>query len=276
MTATTDRPMSEPSADLGLPGYQLRLPGFEGPLDVLLRLIERNQLPITEVSLVEVTDQFLAYIAELEMAPPAVIAEFAAVGARLTLLKSRSLLPKPPEAADEADPGDLLRQLVEYRALRDAARLLAEREASDVGMYVRPSDSEHPHADLVTIRLATYAPQVLVRSIRRRLSLIPKPQAVLDVPPMVTLRDMIERMVHGLRLKKRLSFSSILAECRERHEVQTAFLALLVLVRRRHVDAEQSELFGDISFVSVSQHGLSEFMRGLSEDAVLGLGADDV
>lgn len=275
MTTTIEEPTSHASGEIGLPGYQLRLPGFEGPLDVLLRLIERNQLPITEVSLVTVTDQFLAYIAELETAPPEVIAEFAAVGARLTLLKSRSLLPKPPDVTEEVDPGDLLRQLVEYRALRDAARLLAERESEDVGMYVRPSEGDHAVGHAVTTRLATYTPQVLVRSIRRRLSLVPKPQAVLDAPPVVTLRDMIERMIIGLRARRRVQFSSIVAECRERREVQTAFLALLVLVRRRQVDAEQPELFGDISFTSVSPDGLSEFMQGLSGDAALGLGVDD-
>src|SRR5829696_2958195 len=104
-------------ADVGLlPGYQLRLPTFEGPLDVLLRLIERSQLAIADVSLVAVTDQFLAYLDQVGDAPPETIAEFAAVGARLVLLKSRSLLPRPPALEDDADPGDLVRQLVAYRS----------------------------------------------------------------------------------------------------------------------------------------------------------------
>jgi segregation and condensation protein A len=75
------------TADTGLlPGYQLRLPTFEGPLDVLLRLIERDQLAITDVSLVAVTDQFLGYVESIGSAPAEVVAEFATVAARLILL----------------------------------------------------------------------------------------------------------------------------------------------------------------------------------------------
>src|SRR5688500_7437705 len=95
-----------------LPGYQLRLPTFEGPLDVLLRLIERDQLAIADVSLVAVTDQFLRYVESLGSAPAEVLAEFATVAARLILLKSRSLLPRPQVNAEhEADPDDLVKQL---------------------------------------------------------------------------------------------------------------------------------------------------------------------
>ena len=103
-----------------LAGYQLRLPSFEGPLDVLLRLIERHQLAIADVSLVAVTDQFLAYLDELEAAPAATVAEFAAMGARLVLIKSRSLLPRPA-VADEGEPEELVRQLIEYRSVQAAA-----------------------------------------------------------------------------------------------------------------------------------------------------------
>src|SRR6478609_6712749 len=96
--------------------YQLHLPQFEGPLDVLLRLIERSQLEITDLSLMRVTEQFLTY-----------------VGARLTLLKSRSLLPRPPAEEIEEDPGDLARQLAEYRRCKQMASQLSERLASGAG-----------------------------------------------------------------------------------------------------------------------------------------------
>src|SRR5215208_5144761 len=103
-------------------GYQLRLPSFEGPLDVLLRLIERSQLQITDVSLVAVMDQFLVYVASLDQAGAELIADFTNVATRLVLLKSRSLLPRPPAIDDEAEAGDLARELIEYRAVRQAAQ----------------------------------------------------------------------------------------------------------------------------------------------------------
>src|SRR5680860_994700 len=101
--------------------YQLRLPIFEGPLDLLLKLIERQHLPIADVSLVMVSDQFLAAAREIGGASPESIAEFATVGARLVLLKAKSLLPGP--AIDEGDdePSDLIVQLIEYRAIKQAA-----------------------------------------------------------------------------------------------------------------------------------------------------------
>jgi segregation and condensation protein A len=274
MTATTiDSSGKDHAAPYGLSAYQLRLPTFEGPLDVLLRLIERNQLPIAEVSLVEVTDQFLEYIQELESAPAVVIAEFAAVGARLTLLKSRALLPQPPEVTEESDPDDLVHQLLEYRALRTVAQILAERAACDVTMYVRPPSRDQLGENLAESRLATYPPHVLARSLRRRLSLLPKRTAVLELRPAVSLREMIQFMNERLRQTKRLLFSSIIAECRDRREVQTAFLALLVLVRRRHVDARQEELFGEIALVPTLSRG--ELVQGLGEDTALGLAVRD-
>src|SRR5690606_33380695 len=96
--------------------YQLRLPTYEGPLDVLLRLIEAQQLPISDVSLMAVLDQFLEYIERRIDPEPGEIAEFAAIAGRLTVLKSRELLPRPAPPTEEEEPSDLVRQLEEYRA----------------------------------------------------------------------------------------------------------------------------------------------------------------
>src|SRR5688572_8387511 len=124
--------IADPTA---LSGYQLRLPGFEGPLEVLLRLIDREQLAITDVSLIAVTDQFLAFVTAMGDASAETMAEFAAVAGRLVLLKSRSLLPRPPAVVDEAEPSDLVNQLAEYRALRAAAGELAERDRRGIGAF---------------------------------------------------------------------------------------------------------------------------------------------
>src|SRR5918997_6069321 len=105
--------------------YQLRLPAYEGPLDVLLRLIEGQQLPISDVSLMAVLDQFLAYIHTRIAPEPGEIAEFAAIAGRLTVLKSRELLPRPAPTMDEDEPSDLVRQLEEYRAIKAAAERLS-------------------------------------------------------------------------------------------------------------------------------------------------------
>ena len=120
-----------------LEGYQFRLPSFEGPLDVLLRLIERDQLAISEVSLLAVFDQFLEHLATLEADAPDAIAEFVLVAGRLSVLKSRALLPRPVKPSEEADEIDLVTQLEAYRAVKAAAELLGVRQRNGSGAFGR-------------------------------------------------------------------------------------------------------------------------------------------
>lgn len=227
-----------------LNAYQFRLPTFEGPLDVLLRLIEREQLAITDVSLVAVTDQFLAHLAQLDDQAPALIADFAAVGGKLVLLKSRSLLPRPATTVEEPEPEDLVRQLEEYRALRAASEHLAVRDRSALGGFARGDGVALPPAP--PPRLANHQPGALARALRRRLTTAIGPVQVVASRPVVTLREMTERLLTELH-GGNTSFQRFRSSCSSREEVLVAFLSLLVLVRRRVVDAEQETLFGDIS-----------------------------
>src|ERR671910_244470 len=120
-----------------LDGYQFRLPTFEGPLDVLLRLIERDQLAINEISLLAVFDQFLAHLDGMEVDAPDAIAEFVMVAGRLSVLKSRALLPRPARPQEESEEVDLVRQLEAYRAVKAAAELLAVRQRTGSGAFAR-------------------------------------------------------------------------------------------------------------------------------------------
>src|SRR5579859_1286378 len=127
-------PGSDPSAAAHPPlrqPYTIHLPGFDGPLDLLLHLIERNQLEITMISLVAVTDQFIQYLRTWDEPPLPRLAEFVAMAARLLLIKSRSLLPRQTRQDDTEDAGDplddaeqLRRHLVEYKMAREIARAL--------------------------------------------------------------------------------------------------------------------------------------------------------
>jgi len=231
---------------LPLLGYQLRLPTFEGPLDVLLRLIERNQLPITDVSLMAVTEQFLAYVEQLGGAPPHVLAEFAAVGARLVLLKSRSLLPRPPATEEEPETGDLARQLIEYQAVKRVAQQLAERDQAGTGAFARSLGAIAAPAPVERPRLAAHEASWLAKALRRRLAALPSPRQIVAARPLVSLATMIERVLRTLSGKSEVLFSRVAEECQDNHEVRTAFLAVLVLIRRRILDAEQAEPFSEI------------------------------
>src|SRR5215213_5360693 len=139
-----------------LDGYQFRLPTFEGPLDVLLRLIERDQLAISEVSLIAVFDQFLAHLATLEADAPEAVAEFVLVAGRLSVLKSRALLPRPAKPLEEPDEIDLVTQLEAYRAVKAAAELLGARQRDGSGAFGRGEAITCPPAE--PVRLAPQPP----------------------------------------------------------------------------------------------------------------------
>src|SRR5689334_1292233 len=136
--------------------YTVHLPGFDGPLDLLLHLIEKNQLEITTISLVTVTDQFISYLRTWDEPPLPRLAEFVAMAARLLLIKSRSLLPRQilrDESDDETDPledaENLRRHLLEYKAARDIARALKARELAGLQSFARPSRLVDPEAMVV-------------------------------------------------------------------------------------------------------------------------------
>ena len=261
--------MADRSSDPSLSNYQLRLPAYEGPLDVLLRLIEKSQLAIEDVSLVAVTDQFLAFVASMEAAPPAVVAEFAAVGARLTVLKSRALLPRPVADPEEPEHSDLTHQLREYKRIRDLAMYLGElhgegRPAIGAarGAIMRPQQVRH-------MRLLPHEPPALVRALRRRISTLARPPQVIVQRRAISLRDLVGRLAGLVSPHKWITFREYTHDLRTRTEVATAFLAVLVLVRRGQVNAAQDALFAEISLQqgSFTVDGVEQDDEFLAQDS---------
>ena len=244
-------------------GYQLRLPAFEGPFDVLLRLVERSHLLITDVSLIDVTNQFLDYVAAMDTRDPALVAEFSTVGSRLVVLKSRSLLPKPP-IEDVETVSDLARELIEYQAYKDMAAHLRDRDVLGEGAFPLTGAQLPPSLPQMDRVLAAHQPNQLVRALRRRLAVLPTPALIVAARKLVSLRDMAERVLHALGHTGSTTFRNVLARCSDYHEVRTAFLAVLVLSRRDVVEVEQTELFGEIS---IKRHSAftdnDSFLKGL-------------
>ena len=121
--------------------YRVTLEVFEGPLDLLLRLVEREELDITGVSLAAVADQYLAYVAALQEVSAANLADFLVIAARLLLIKSRSLLPRPEcetDVSEQEDVGEqLAQQLLEYKRFKEVAANLREIEAVGLRAFSR-------------------------------------------------------------------------------------------------------------------------------------------
>jgi segregation and condensation protein A len=234
--------------------YTVQLPVYAGPLDLLLQLIEREELDITRVSLALVTDQFLAHLKLLEEQSIGDIAEFLVIAARLVLIKSEALLPRPPERqAGEEDPGEeLARQLIAYKRYKEIALLLHERETAGLRTYLRLAPPPKVDAQL---DLSGVTPDHLLAAVRRALALRPEPPGVGTVvtPPRVTIRDQIRLIAHSLRNGGgRASFEQMLKAAASRMEVVVTFLALLELIKRGKVEARQDEPFGDILLLTVS------------------------
>jgi segregation and condensation protein A len=235
--------------------YTVHLPGFDGPLDLLLHLIERNQLEITTISLVAVTDQFIAYLRMWDEPPLPRLAEFVTMAARLLLIKSRSLLPRQSRVADDdgdADPLDdaeqLRRHLIEYKLAREIARALRARELAGLQSFARPDRLVDPEAMLTWTppKLVGLNVQALAMVFRRVLQekRFAEPE---ELPlPLVTIAEKIAEVEALLAARGRLGIEEILCGAASRFAVVVTFLAILELWHQGRIQVRQEQLFGPI------------------------------
>ena len=231
---------------IGDGSFSVALPVFEGPLGLLLHLIESRQLDILTVPLADVADAYVEHLAEHPV-DTAALSEFVAIAAQLIFLKSKRMLPAEPlpplpDGTDEPDEDELRRRLLEYRAMRDAAAELGQRDSVAPVMRREPRESDLPAAPT-----APLSPAVLAAALET-LAAIPEPA---PPPPEVVAREItIGQQITVLRAALagggRVLLQTILARCHSRTEAAVTFLATLELVRRREVRAEQDELFGPI------------------------------
>jgi len=228
--------------------YRVKLEVFEGPLDLLLHLIEKQDLDITKVSLAVVTDQYLEYISHLERISAETLADFLVVAAKLLLIKSRALLPVPPiaEGEEEEDIGDeLARQLQEYKKFKEVAQQLREREERGFHAYLRVASFPHVERklDLTGVSLAD-----LIAAVQEALSLQPPPGPVGEVvaPLVFSISDEIQYIESLLAEKGSFSFDRLLRRAASRPKIIVTFLALLELIKACRVQVQQEQLFGEI------------------------------
>ncbi|MBS3783598.1 MAG: segregation/condensation protein A [Anaerolineae bacterium] len=228
--------------------YKIQLPAFEGPLDLLLRLIEREELDVTTVALARVTDQYLERLAELEQRQPKDLADFLVVAAKLVLIKSAALLPRSPRPSPEDDVEDvghdLVHQLQIYKRFKEIADLLHTREEGGLHTYIRlaPSPRRAPEPDLSQISL-----QDLLLLAQEALDLAPGPPVGQVVSPVtVTIEEQIEHIERKLAQTQHVIFRTLLSQAATRLEVIVTLLAVLELIKQDRVSVRQDALFGEI------------------------------
>ena len=227
--------------------YSVITPIFEGPLDLLLQLIERAELDITKLALAQVTDQYLSHIRDLPELKPDEVSGFLVIAARLMQIKSEALLPRPKiEALEEEDVGEaLVQQLILYKRFKEIGKQLGDRDKAGLHTYLRLAT---PPVVEGKLDLSDVGVNDLLAAYQSALS---RQQ---DIAPMgkvatlrrIRIRDKIELIRSMLSEKGTISFQTLFSEKSTRVEIIVTFLALLELIKRYWVTTMQESLFSEI------------------------------
>ncbi len=238
--------------------YHFRLDRFEGPLDLLLSLIEREKLDITTVSLAQVADQYLEYLSHEEEVTLENLSSFLSVASRLLLIKSRALLPILTFTEEEEEAVDDLEwRLRQYKLFRDAALRLGGMFSLHTGAFIRES---FPGTQVVFYPPKDFSPDDLAKHFRSVLGEIPTheelPEKVIE--QVISLEERIFHLQSHLTERIEASFSEFSGGAKNKVDVIISFLALLELVKQRFLVAEQSGFFNEIRLKRIETESVSD------------------
>lgn len=232
-------------------GYKLKLDVFEGPLDLLLYLIKKNDIEITDIPITEITQQYMEYIGMMKMLDLDVVGDFLVMAATLMQIKSRMLLPpdESPEDALEEDPRDeLVRRLQEYKKFKEIAETLKEKELQRRDYFSRTVDEETKRqlkddAKEVFIEASLFD---LINALSNALNKTPEEVIHEIVTEEFTVEQKIHDILHKLLEQPELSLTGLFKTAKDKVEIIVTFLAILELIRLKEVVAVQKQSFEDI------------------------------
>ncbi|MCR5677059.1 MAG: segregation/condensation protein A [Agathobacter sp.] len=241
-----------------------KLESFEGPLDLLLHLIEKNKMSIFDIQIVEITEQYLAYIDEMKRHDLGILSEFLVMAATLLAIKSKMLLPAEPveEGEEEIDPrAELVQQLLEYKMYKCMAYELKDRQfdadqimykeptiPDEVLAYEEPVDMEALVSDITLARLNKIFRDIMKKQvdkidpIRSKFGKIEKEE--------VSLEDKVAELSAYAKEHKHFSFRNLLEGQRSKTEIIVTFLAILELMKTGTIKISQEKTFDDIKIDS--------------------------
>ncbi|HEV3148007.1 MAG TPA: segregation/condensation protein A [Chthoniobacterales bacterium] len=236
--------------------YKVKLEIFEGPLDLLLYLIKRDEIDIYEISIERITRQYLEYLQAFEELNIDLAGEFVAMAANLIYLKSRSLLPvdqQPPEEdAEEDDPRwELIRQLIEYKKFKEAAAQLHLRELEQERIFAREEGSSPPTEG--QLRLGEVGIFQLINAFQNVIKRVEARQDLQEIPgERFSVSEKIDTILQRVEAGGRIPFSDLFGAIVSRLEVVVTFIALLELIRLKQVRAIQKNIFDEIEIASAT------------------------
>lgn len=250
--------------------YAIKLDNFEGPLDLLCHLIDKNKMDIYDVKISDIADQYIQYINELESYNLEVTSEFLIMASTLLYLKSKSLLPKTAEDEAELTEEELLERIIEYKKYKEISKKFRGMyEIYSKRFYKSPEKVELPkqklEAEYNKEIIANYYKD-LVEKNRNKINKNKENIEKIAVIENVTVASKVKDIFRELIRKPRFVFNKLftLSKC-NKQEVVTAFSGLLELSRRSKITATQEELFGDI-IVEKRKRNVSENENNLSEE----------
>ena len=245
-----DLTFSEDAANV----YKIDTPVYQGPLDLLLQLIENAELDITTLALAQVTDQYLKHLEDMKNIIPDEISAFLVIAAKLIQIKSESLLPQQSSVKEEIDLGDeLARQLIAYKRYKEIADILAERKELGYQTFIRISPPEvdiKEHLDLGDFgvnELFSLASSIFLKDIER--------QSISTVVerPKITIKDKINQISEYFKGSDELTFREFLGDYYSRLDIVISFLALLELIKGDFIQFVQEDIFDDIKIIRVKE-----------------------
>ena len=230
--------------------YKVSLEVFEGPLDLLLYLIKRDEVDIYDIPIGRITDQYMEYLNLMKVLDLNIAGDFIVMAATLMLIKSRMLLPAEERAdadeEEEEDPRwDLVRQLVEYKKFKDAAGQLEELEARMENVFGR--ESEHVElGDPPDVDLRDASIFDLISALNDVLGRVQEEDLQEIFAEQYTVSQKVAYILENLQIAKRLSITDLFAGMRSRQEIVCTFLAMLELIKLNRIAAVQRGHFGEI------------------------------
>jgi segregation and condensation protein A len=247
--------------------YTIHTDLYEGPLDLLLDLISKAELDITRLSLAKVTDDYLAYLEQMQETSAVEVSGFMVVAAKLIQIKSEALLPRPPQREEgEDDPAEsLARQLKIYRKVKQTAKWLQVLEEKGERSYIRlappPVIDEELELNGITIDdLVEF-----LKSLYRYEEDAAPITSVVAIPRR-TIKKKIKELIQYLRTENQLSYRSLLQNGYDRIDAIVLFLAILELVKQQYATAQQEGLFLDINIFATEKTFIDDEIKLALED----------
>ena len=231
--------------------YSIKSNNFEGPLDLLCHLIDKNKMDIYDINLSEITDQYIEYINQMEKMNLDVTSEFLVMSSTLLYLKSKHLLPKTEDDEEEITEEELIRRIIEYKKYKEITKKLKENFLMySKRFYKMPEDIELPKQKIEAEYDKETIPSIYKELIRRNTDKINENAANIEkiaITETYSVGDKVKEMYRALIKYKKFTFNKLFSTKKHnKKEIVTAFTGLLEMSRRNKVITEQEELFGDI------------------------------